>query len=287
MNYDHAYHAGNPADVVKHAALALLLGELVRRDAPIHYLDTHAGAGTFALEDPTGEWTQGIGRLWSKTARRRLPELASWLELLGPLDAPLTRYLGSPALAQALLRPTDRLELCEARPKDAALLRAQLVDRRALVRETDGWTALDRVRVAAGSKLVALIDPPFEAGDEWDVIDEVVMRAATTRADAVIVLWYPIKPGPPHEGRSEALRDALDQAETRGVSIEVRLRGGLVLPKPTNPRVRAGLTGTGLLILGAPSRPIAQLASSLPELCRLMSRPEQGLAWEAVLQGWG
>ena len=289
MNYDHAYHAGNPADVVKHAALSLVLAELVRKDAPVHYLDTHAGAGLFPLLDPAGEWTQGIGRLWSRAARRRLPELASWLDLLGDTEAPLEAYPGSPALAQALLRPGDRLELCEARKKDALLLAERLElgrDRRVVLRESDGWAALAKLRVREGHRLLALIDPPFESVDEWDTIDEAVVAAAA-RPSAVIMLWYPIKAGPPHEGRADALRDALEQAGHAGLSVEVRLRGGLVLPKVTNPRVRPGLVGTGLLLLGAPGRAVARLSAVLPELCRMMSRPEYGGAWEAVLQGWG
>ncbi len=287
LNYDHAYHAGNPADVVKHAALALVLAELAERNEPLHYLDTHAGAGSFALGDPAGEWTQGIGRLWSRTVRRKLPELERWLALLGDVDAPLTRYLGSPALAAALLRPTDRLELCEARPVDAAKLRDAVRDKRVVVREANGWSVLARARVPEGTNLVVLVDPPFESVHEWDAIEEAIVRAAAELPRAVIVLWYPIKPGPPHDGRVDALRDALDDAGTRGLSVEVRLRGGLVLPKASNPRVRSGLTGTGLILLGAPPKAVAKLSASLPALCRALARPDYGTAWEAVIQGWG
>jgi 23S rRNA A2030 N6-methylase RlmJ len=122
---------------------------------------------------------------------------------------------------------------------------------------------------------------------EWDVIDEAIPRAARALPSATILLWYPIKAGPPHEGRADALRDALSEGGARGVSIELRLRGGLVLPKATNPRVRGGLVGTGLVLLGAPGRALARLSSALPELSRMMARPEHEGAWEVVMAGWG
>ena len=285
MNYDHAYHAGNPADVVKHAALALVLGELAQKDPAIHYVETHAGAGVFPLLDPAGEHSQGIGRLWSKTVRRKLPELSKWLDLLGREDQPLGTYLGSPSIARALLREKDRIELYELNPRDAAALRENVAgDKRVVIRQLDGWRGLDAARpFVKEAKLVVLVDPPFESVSEWDAIDETFVRAATELGNAPLLLWYPIKAGPPHEGRPENLRERLESAGTRGLSIELRLRGGLVAPKATNPRVRPGLVGTGLMLVNAPHRAVSRLTASLPELARAMARTG---GWEVTLTGW-
>lgn len=282
MNYDHAYHAGNPADVVKHAALAIVLGELAAKDAPIHYLETHAGAGAYALEDPAGEWTQGIGRLQSKTVRRRLPELQRWLERLAPEGEPYSHYLGSPAIAAALLRSQDALELYELHPRAAASLRERMRgDPRVTVHERDGYAGLSELRPRG--KLLALVDPPFESGAEWERAERALLDAARSHPSATILFWHPIKAGPPHEGRPEALAERLESAESPGLRVELRPRGGLVAPKATNPRVRPGLSGTGLIALGAPPKAIARLGATLPELARAMSRDG---AWELVLSGW-
>ncbi|MCC7380815.1 MAG: 23S rRNA (adenine(2030)-N(6))-methyltransferase RlmJ [Deltaproteobacteria bacterium] len=275
---------------MKHAALCLTLRELVGRKDPLLFLDTHAGAGRFRLTDPTGEWVQGIGRILSRSAQRRLPELSTYLSCLGVEDGHLEEYLGSPALAQAILREDDRLELFELNPQDRARLEASLApaqDRRVAIYGEDGYAGLARAEVREPTRLVALIDPPFEAPDEWDAIDRAVTRAAVKRPSAVMLLWYPLKAGPPHEGRADGLRQSLERSRVRAISVEARIRGGLLKPRTTQPRVRGALTGTGLILINVPSRAVARLAAVLPELTRSLSRPEDGFGWEIAWAGWG
>lgn len=267
-----------------------MLRELARKADPIHFVDTHSGAGWYGLDDPTGEWTQGIGKLTSKNARRRLPELLPYLDLVCPEGEELHDYPGSPALAQLELREQDSLELYELDPGARQALDQNLRvrdDRRITTHAADGYAGLSRTKVADGTRLVALIDPPFEKVDEWDAIHHAITRAVAKRPGVVILLWYPIKAGPPHEGRPEALRASLERAKTKGVAIDLLPRGGLLRPRTNVPRVRPSLSGTGLVFIGAPSRAIAKLTAAMPELARSLARPEDELAWEARMYGWG
>jgi 23S rRNA (adenine2030-N6)-methyltransferase len=290
VNYDHAFHAGNPADVFKHAALSLVLRELGGRADPLVYVETHAGAGRYLLEDPTGEWTQGIGRLTSKSVRRRLPELAAYLGAVNGGTRGSIDYPGSPAIARAVLREGDRIELFELNPRDKGLLDRWLTnekDPRVMTHLSDGYRGLARMKLDPSERLVALIDPPYESVDEWAAIHELFTRSAEKRPGAVLMLWYPIKAGPPHEGRPEALRSALEEAGVRGLSLEVRSRGGLLAPRTAMPKVRGELAGTGLLFVGAPTRAIARFSAVIPELSRSLAREEHGRGFEATWIGWG
>ena len=151
MNYRHAFHAGNFADVFKHAILARLLVYLTRKEAPLRFIDTHAGAGRYDLASEAArrspEWRDGVARLLK--ARPPAPVaalLAPYLQAIGPFDADgrPASYPGSPALAQALLRPQDRIALCEAHPEERERLVAALGrDSRLSIVGTDGYVALN------------------------------------------------------------------------------------------------------------------------------------------------
>lgn len=290
MNYEHGFHAGNPGDVLKHAALVLILRELTRRQDPLHYLETHAGGGSYELDKSDGEWTQGVGRLLSKNARRKLPELLPYLDLVAPEGARPSEYPGSPRIAQQLLREADTLELFELKPSAHAQLERTVRpsrDRRVRVMGRDGYAGLVSAAVPEGTHLLALIDPPFEASEEWDQIESCVKRTAVKRPGATLVLWYPVKEGAPHEGRPERLRRALEDARVRGVSVELTSRGGMLVSKSKHAKVRGVLLGSGLMFVGAPSRAIAKLSAALPELARSMARPEDASAWSVSWSGWG
>lgn len=290
MNYEHGYHAGNPGDVLKHAALVLILRELTRRQDPIHYLETHAGGGSYEFDEADGEWTQGIGRLLSKNARRKLPELLPYLDLVAPEGAKPRSYPGSPFIAQKLLRDVDSLALHELKPSAYDQLERVMQpkqDHRVQVVERDGYAGLLSASVPEGTHLVALIDPPFESSEEWDQIESAVKRTAVKRPGATILLWYPVKEGAPHEGRPERLRQALEDVRVRGMSVELTSRGGMLVSKSKHAKVRGVLLGSGLLFINAPHRAVSKLAAALPELARSMARPADASAWAVRWSGWG
>ena len=169
MNYRHAFHAGNFADVHKHSVLARILVHLGQKPAAFRVIDTHAGAGRYDLSGPepsrSGEWRHGIELVWQ--ARHELPNalLTPYLDAVAALnpDGRLRTYPGSPLVADSLLRSQDRLIACELEPQSAALLAATLrSDRRAKAVAIDGWTALGAYVPPKERRGIVLIDPPFE-----------------------------------------------------------------------------------------------------------------------------
>jgi 23S rRNA (adenine2030-N6)-methyltransferase len=202
MNYRHAYHAGNFADVFKHALLALCLEHLKSKEKPFFVLDTHAGIGLYDLwgseAEKTGEWQGGIGRLGCLET----PELP-WHHDLGPYwqavkaenpDGALRFYPGSPRLSQRFLRPQDRMFLCELHPKDAPVLaRTMRRDDRIKVENRDGYEAIKAVLPPKERRGLVLIDPPFEKLDEFATIEHALSQGLRRWATGCYAIWYPIK----------------------------------------------------------------------------------------------
>lgn len=188
MNYRHGFHAGNFADVVKHALLLAILEKLRRKEAAFLVLDTHAGTGATALDGPeasrTGEWRGGIGRLLADTPAALAPYVAAVTREPG-------RYPGSPLLVRDALRAQDRLVACELHPDDAAVLRAQLAgDRRCAVHHRDGYAAIRAFLPPREARRgLVLIDPPFEAPDEWERLAAAIGEAHTRFPAGIVAAW--------------------------------------------------------------------------------------------------
>jgi 23S rRNA (adenine2030-N6)-methyltransferase len=204
MNYRHAFHAGNFADVVKHAVLCRMLAHLRQKPGAFRVIDTHAGAGVYDLAGPeagrTGEWRSGIGRLLGEAAEP-LPDaartlLAPYLDAVASLNPSgrLAAYPGSPALIQSMLRPQDRLVACELEPQAAAALARRLRgDPRAKAVAIDGWTALTAYVPPKERRGLVLIDPPFEQPDEFPRLAKGLEAAHRKWPTGSYLLWYPIK----------------------------------------------------------------------------------------------
>jgi 23S rRNA (adenine2030-N6)-methyltransferase len=197
VHYQHRYHAGNFADVFKHVLLCGLLEALSRKPAPWGYLETHAGTGSYDLGDDaaqrTGEWGDGIGKLWRPEVLATLPEsFAGALRALNP-DGPLRHYPGSPLLAQGIARDDDRIVLCERQAPVVAELRAHFAaDARVAIHQRDGYEAY-ALLPPEQKRGVVLIDPPFERPDEFDAAADFVERAAARFAHGVYAFWHPVK----------------------------------------------------------------------------------------------
>ncbi len=269
MNYRHAFHAGNHADVLKHVALLALCDALIAKPAPLFALDTHAGTGLYALASEeagrTGEAEDGIGRLLAAqksgslaepAIRRYLDAVAACRATHGP-DA----YPGSPWLLAHASREQDRIACCELRDEEAALLKRHVgSDPRMAVHARDGYAAMrallppkiGAVRYARG---LVLIDPPYEA----QLVEFAPARAA--RRDALVVwpqatyaLWYPIK-------RRSALKPFYRSAATLDAKSVLACE---LLVRPDDSPLR--MNGSGLLILNAPWRFDATMRSVLDAL---------------------
>lgn len=208
MNYRHHFHAGNFADVMKHAVLIRLMRSLQKKEKGILYLDTHAGRGSYDLaEAATGdslvrkpEWPDGLGRLWSLPSDELPAPIAEYVELVrnfdrraGSLAAAPRFYPGSPWIARLLARPVDRLALCEKHPAEYAALRAELGrEPRVSVHEIDGYGAMRSMLPPAERRALVLIDPPFEAQDEFAQIGRALEDGLRRLPGGLFVVWYPL-----------------------------------------------------------------------------------------------
>jgi 23S rRNA (adenine2030-N6)-methyltransferase len=196
LNYRHAYHAGNFADLVKHAVLGAVLDRMLREPGPLAVIDTHAGAGLYELDAPaaraSGEAQAGIGRLMANPdAPPALDALKAAVRRLNPKGGHRL-YPGSPRLIADRMRPTDQLVACELRPDDAAHLRRSMAGAKAEVLAEDGYTVL-AARAAPGRRLLALIDPPFERADDYARAAEAARAVLRRSPAAVILIWLPLK----------------------------------------------------------------------------------------------
>ena len=261
MNYQHAFHAGNFADVHKHALLARIISYLKAKPAALRVIDTHAGAGRYDLRGAQasrgGEWQEGIARLLD----RPLPDevralLAPYLDVVRNFNpgGGLRVYPGSPLVALALMRPQDRLVACELEPRAAASLKAVLRDRRAKALALDGWTALGAYVPPKERRGVVLVDPPFEDAADFTRLASALAAAHRKWPTGIYLLWYPIK----ERGAPDALARRL-----RKLAMPSVLRCEITLGPP---RADAGLVGSGLIVINPPFKLDADLKILLPAL---------------------
>lgn len=196
LAYRHAFHAGNHADVLKHLVLVQVLRYMGQKDKPYRLIDTHAGAGGYALRSPEsqkrGEYQQGIGRLWD---RRDLPEaVADYVKLVRAFNSgnALHHYPGSPEFEQMLLRPQDELRLFELHPTDFRLLLSHFgQDRRTRVEQADGFASLKGQVPPVSRRAAVLMDPSYELARDYDHTIKTVRDALARFAEGVYMVWYP------------------------------------------------------------------------------------------------
>jgi 23S rRNA (adenine2030-N6)-methyltransferase len=273
MNYRHAFHAGNFADVVKHAVLARIVVYLKEKPAAFRVIDTHAGAGLYDLSGDeasrTGEWREGIGRLTA--AAPSLPAAAR--DLLAPYldaaasfnrDGEMRVYPGSPALVQSWLRTQDRLVVCEKEPIAARALASRMQgDRRVKALTLDGYVTLNAQVPPPERRGLVLIDPPFEQPDEFDALVRALAGAHRKWATGIYMLWYPIK--------DMRQNDAFARKISR-LEIPKVLRAELNLSR----RPDGKLAGSGIIIVNPPWTLHGELEVLLPALSAIFGATQKG-----------
>jgi 23S rRNA (adenine2030-N6)-methyltransferase len=268
MNYRHAYHAGNFADVMKHAVLCRVLMHLRGKPGAFRVIDTHAGAGVYDLRSveagKTLEWRDGIGRLigaeLDAPVRALLAPYLDAVAALNPAGA-LAVYPGSPALAQSLLRSQDRLIACELEPQAAAVLSRELTgDARAKAIAIDGWTALTAYVPPKERRGLVLIDPPFEQGEEFSRLVQGLAAAHRKWPTGHYLAWYPIK------DTNEVAAFVRKLARS---GIAKMLRVELIAASSA---AETGLRGSGLIVVNPPWTLHDELNVLLPALARALSR---------------
>jgi 23S rRNA (adenine2030-N6)-methyltransferase len=268
MNYRHAFHAGNFADVLKHAVITRVLVHLKAKASAFRVIDTHAGSGLYDLAGPeamrTLEWKSGIGRLRSATLAEPIRSLLSpYLEIVAALNTAgeLRRYPGSPMIALRLLRPQDHLVASELEPNTAATLRRHIgADKRASVVEIDGWTALKAYVPPKERRGFVIVDPAYEDRDEFTRLAESFEGAYRKWPSGIYLLWYPIKTS------AEPLALA---RQLRRIGIAKILRVELLVEA----RNDAGrLAGAGLIVVNSPWKLHSELEMLLPVLAGVLAQ---------------
>jgi len=272
MNYRHAYHAGNFADVVKHWVFAFSIDYLKRKDAPFRIIDTHAGRGRYQLTaaeaNKTGEWRAGIGRLIGPDAKPLPAHLAKglkvYLDVVRGENAPgaLTTYPGSPAIAQALLRAQDTLVANEAHPEELQHLALDLGRVRGgtvKLLGLDGWMGLRALLPPPERRGVILIDPPFEEDGELHRLVTGLKEGLARFATGVFIAWYPIKDA---KTPRRLLKSLVELAPLKLISLEVLIR------QPRNPEA---LNGCGLIVANPPFTLERELKIAAPALVRRLA----------------
>ncbi|PXV54161.1 23S rRNA (adenine2030-N6)-methyltransferase [Dyella jiangningensis] len=276
MNYRHAYHAGNFADVLKHTVLLALVEALQAKPTPFAYVDTHAGSGCYALDSAeagkTGEYKDGIARLLfpdlhagNGKAPPLPPLLRRWLD--GILRLPgnehgLKLYPGSPLQVAHAMRESDSAQLCELHPEEATRLRELFHhDHRVHVHQRDGYEALKALLPPKEKRGLVLIDPPYEAQDaEYRVMEKALKMALQRWPTGVYAVWYPIK----LRSQVQPFHRWLQHCGVRRV-----LRAELLVHPDDSP---LRLNGSGMVILNAPWKLDEALRDALRAMAPLLSQ---------------
>ncbi|MEY4588640.1 MAG: hypothetical protein RL497_716 [Pseudomonadota bacterium] len=275
LSYRHAFHAGNFADVLKHTALVHCLEYLVQKETPLRYIDTHAGIGSYNLAtaeaNKTQEYQQGIGLLWQ---RPHLPAgLAHWHHWVQTFNGGqnLNAYPGSPWFAQQILRPGDRLELCELHPRDIELLRRQMAgDRRVSCHFEDGYKQAQALMPPIERRGLVLIDPSYEVKTEYAQVVSEVKSLYRRFATGVYLIWYPCI-------EARFVQQLVRGLKGSGIKRINQIEWGLG-PGP-------GMRATGLLTINAPWTLTPCLEESLAFALPILAPSGEGYVRAEVLVG--
>ncbi|MCA3556214.1 23S rRNA (adenine(2030)-N(6))-methyltransferase RlmJ [Aestuariivirga sp.] len=273
MNYRHAYHAGNHADVLKHAVLARLIVHMKKKDKPFRVIDAHAGIGVYDLSGAeagkTGEWQGGIGKLAEPFPAEVEDLLQPYRGVIAALNpgGGLRCYPGSPELALRLMRAQDRLIANELHPQDAVTLeRHYRHDPRCEVTAMDAETCLKAKLPPPERRGLILIDPPYEAKTEAEKTVRMLAQGLRRFLKGVFVVWYPLKA----DAAAETVLDGIRGIAPPGtLKVELRVREAFGA---------GGLAGSGLVILNAPWRLDKELEILVPALAQRLGLGRWGAA---------
>ena len=269
LSYRHAFHAGIHADVLKHFVLLELLDYFARKEKPFTYVDTHAGAGFYQLDQgyaaQNAEYSQGIGRLWKNETLP--PALATYRQLVHTCnpDGMLTRYPGSPWFALQRLRADDRMWLFELHPSDQVLLRETFsaAGKQVKIENVDGFTGLPGLLPPPSRRGLILVDPSYEEKKDYARVLVMLQKSLQRFATGTYVIWYPQLSRP----EAQALPDQL-----KALNVSSWLHVALTVRQPAHDGF--GMHGSGLFIVNPPYTLPATLQSVLPTLGELLRQDD-------------
>lgn len=267
LSYRHAFHAGNHADVLKHLILLQIAEYMGEKPAPFWIIDTHAGAGRYALESAhaskLGEYRDGIGRLWE--AKGLPPAAKDYVDMVRQLnpDGKLKHYPGSPWLARQMLRDSDRLRLYEMHTTDAKLLLECFkgTGREVAITDGDGFIGLKAILPPPPRRALVLIDPSYETKSDYTAVVKALQESLKRFPTGTYALWYPML----SKLESRQLPDKLKRLGTANW-----LHATLEVKAPS--RDGFGMNGSGMFIINPPWTLEKKLHETLPKLTELLAQ---------------
>ena len=269
FSYRHGFHAGHHADVFKHSLLTLLIRSLLAKEKPIFYLDTHAGAGRYNLDSQMArknrEYETGVSRLWHA---EDIPEVLNGFMAVLRLSNPsggLRWYPGSPRVVGPMLRPKDRMVLCELHPNEVRNLSAEFAnDRQVRVEHLDGYAAMKALLPPIERRGLVHIDPAFELKGEWRRLLEAIEEGYKRWATGIFAIWYPL------QDRYES-DEFLRRLQRSGIRKILLAELSIFDPADT-----LRLTGSGMAVINPPWHLEEQLKTLLPWLWNRLSIDGEG-----------
>jgi len=271
LSYQHAYHAGNFADVHKHLTLFAVADYLLRKNSAVTYIDTHAGRGLYPLDrqetQRLQEYRQGIWPLWQARQKLKAPLLGAWfdkLETAQPRTAELSHYPGSPWWLSQALREQDALILFELHPGEHEHLNTQALPEQAKRVFADGLTGLSKRVPVVTPRLCVLIDPSYETKQEYQDVADTVIRTLAKVRHGVLLVWYPLLPSGAHQ-------TLLDNLKASGVRKIWRSE----LKKHAQGTDQHGMYGSGMLVVNPPWGLDERLAGAMAEITPLLGEQSQ------------
>lgn len=271
LSYRHSFHAGNFADVLKHAVLAEILSHLTKKEKPIVYIDTHAGAGLFNLQsddaEKLGEYRDGI----AKVINKGYPEMAGYLDLVKGMNKPglLTRYPGSPLVAGHFLRRQDRGWLYELHPQDSVTLSKNIAGsnlaarKNIVVQREDGLKGFLSLLPPVSRRGLVLIDPSYEVKTEYDQVVVALEKAHKKFSTGVYALWYPV-----------VERERIERLERRLLATGIKNIQQFELGVRPDADGQ-GMTSSGMIVINPPWGLLDAMKSVLPKLAKALAQEGQ------------
>ena len=264
LSYQHGYHAGHFADVVKHLTLTRLLNYLLRKVKPLFYLETHSGRGSYDLQHKqaakTKEYLQGISILWEQKDKLS-PLFKPYIDIISTINPTheLRFYTGSPCLAITMLRAQDRLYCCELHPGEFEhLQQLSRQGKRVFYSNSDGLASINTLLPPIERRGLIFIDPSFEIKSEYKEIPKLIKSAYQRFSTGIFCLWYPLVDKRLHK---QLLLGMADIKAGSTLHLEVNF---------TSPG-QIGMTGCGLWIINPPYVLKEEMNHILQELCKLVN----------------
>ncbi|QKV54430.1 23S rRNA (adenine(2030)-N(6))-methyltransferase RlmJ [Comamonas antarctica] len=275
FSYRHAFHAGNHADVLKHAVLIATLQYLTQKDAALTVLDTHAGAGLYRLDgdyaSKSGEASEGVLKLAATPAEELAPILQEYLAMVRSFNqgANIRNYPGSPFISQALLRPHDKLKLFELHPTDMRSLAGNVTQleagRQLAVLHEDGFEGVKKFLPPVSRRALLLCDPSYELKTDYGRVLDMVADSLKRFPTGTYAVWYPIIPRPEAHDLPRRLKTMAVKAGKSWLHVTLTV-------KSNKTSERGGLPASGMFIISPPFQLKEQLKPAMPQLVKLLGQ---------------